>query len=69
MNSNKIYFHTILIMTVILMMMMLMTLSYLILTQSGIVIMLLSVYAHFLILGLVIINSKSVHLVWLPRDQ
>ena len=31
--------------------------------------MLLSVYAHFLVLGLVIINSKSAHLLWLPRDQ
>ena len=31
--------------------------------------MLLSVYAHFLVLGLVIINSKSAHLVWLPRAQ
>ena len=30
---------------------------------------LLSVYAHFAVLGLVISNSKSAHLVWLPRDQ
>ena len=30
---------------------------------------LLSVYVHFLVLSLVIINSKSTHLVWLPRYQ
>ena len=29
----------------------------------------LSVYANLLVLGLVFINSKSAHLVWLPRDQ
>ena len=31
--------------------------------------MLLSVYAHFVLLGLIISNSKSARLVWLPRDQ
>ena len=31
--------------------------------------MLLSVYAHFVVLDLAIINRKSAHLVWLPRDQ
>ena len=31
--------------------------------------MLLSVYAHFVVLGLVISNSTSAHLVWLPRDN
>ena len=30
---------------------------------------LLSVYAHFVVLGLVIINCNSAHLVWLSRDQ
>ena len=30
---------------------------------------LLSVYAHFVVLGLVISSGKSAHLVWLPRDQ
>ena len=31
--------------------------------------MLLSVYAHFVVLGLTISNSTSARLVWLPRDQ
>ena len=26
-------------------------------------------YAHFVVPGLVIMNSKTAHLVWLPRDQ
>ena len=26
-------------------------------------------YAHFVVLGLGIMNSKSTHLLWLPRDQ
>ena len=30
---------------------------------------LLSVYAHFVVLGLVINKSKSAQRVWLPRDQ
>ena len=31
--------------------------------------MLLSVYAHFVVLGLVTMNSKLAHHLWLPRDQ
>ena len=31
--------------------------------------MLLTVYAHFVVLGLVVSNRKSAHLVQLPRDQ
>ena len=27
-----------------------------------------SIYAHFVVLGLVTMNSKSAHLIWLPRD-
>ena len=30
---------------------------------------LLSVYAHFVALGLVTVNSKTAHLLWLPRFQ
>ena len=38
-------------------------------TVSLTVSLLLSVHAYFLVLGLVIINSKSADLIWLPRDQ
>ena len=38
-------------------------------SDSVLVKALLSVNAHFVILGLVTMNSKSVHLLWLSRDQ